>query len=296
MRHNAQEIKSTEGIDIAWIEEAQNVSRASLELLTPTVRKDGSQIIFTYNPTNEDDPVHVDYTKTERPDVLKIAINYSNNKFFPDVLKNELEYDKRVDFDKYLHKWEGKCVKHSEAQIFYGKWRIDNFETNADTFYYGADWGFSQDPTALVRCFIQDKKLFIDQCAYGVGVDIDKTPELFDTVIDSRKWQITADSARPETISYMNRHGFRIKSSVKGAGSVADGITYLRGFEEIIIHSRCRAVIDEFSNYCWKTDRITGNILPVPEDKHNHCIDALRYALEDLMRHRQGRVIQRTGW
>ena len=296
LRHNAQEIKSTEGIDIAWIEEAQNVSRASLELLTPTVRKDGSQIIFTYNPTNEDDPVHVDYTKTERPDVLKIAINYSDNKFFPEVLKNELEYDKRVDFDKYLHKWEGKCVKHSEAQIFYGKWRIDDFETNADTFYYGADWGFSQDPTALVRCFILDNKLYIDQCAYGVGVDIDKTPELFDTVVDSRKWQITADSARPETISYMNRHGFRIKSSVKGSGSVADGIAYLRGFEEIIIHSRCRAVIDEFSNYCWKTDRITGNILPVPEDKHNHCIDALRYALEDLMRHRQGRVIQRTGW
>ena len=213
-----------------------------------------------------------------------------------EVLKNELNYDKRVDFDKYLHKWEGQCVKHSEAQIFYGKWRIDDFETNADTFYYGADWGFSQDPTALVRCFILDNRLYIDQCAYGVGVDIDKTPGLFDTVVDSRKWQITADSARPETISYMNRNGFRIKSSIKGAGSVADGITYLRGFEEIIIHSRCRPVIDEFSNYCWKTDRITGNILPVPEDKHNHCIDALRYALEDLMRHRQGRVIQKTGW
>jgi len=297
LRHNAHEIKSTEGLDYAWIEEAHSISRTSLELLTPTVRKESSQLIFTYNPTNDDDPIHVDYVLRERDDTLKIFINHSDNPFFPQVLKRELEYDKRVDYDKYLHKWQGQCVIHSEAQIFYKKWKVDDFDTPENvTFYYGADWGFSQDPTALIRSFIQDNKLYIDYCAYGLGVDIDKTPDLFDEVPESRKWTIIADSARPETISYMNRHGFKINRSIKGKGSVEDGIAYLRGFEEIIIHTRCKDVAYEFSNYSWKKDRVTGRILPVPEDKHNHCVDALRYALEDLMRQRTGKIIKTIGW
>lgn len=282
--NNYNSIKSMEGIDICWIEEAHSVSRASLEILTPTIRKPGSQIIFTYNPTNKDDPVHEDYTLSDRDDTLKIKINYEDNPWFPDVLRNELEYDKRVDFDKYLHKWEGECVKHSEAQIFYGKWKVENFESPENQiYYYGADWGFSVDPTALVRCFIIDKTLFIDYESYGVKIDIDKTPALFDQVPGVRNHMITADSARPETISYMQRNGFKIQSAVKGKGSVEDGISHLRSFEKIVVHERCRHTIDELRNYCYKVDKHTGEISTVPEDKSNHTLDALRYALEKVM-------------
>lgn len=114
---NGQDIKSTEGIDYAWVEEAQSVSRDSLEVLVPTVRKEGSQIIFTYNPLFEEDPVHADYTLTDRDDTLKIEINWRDNPWFPEVLKADMEYDKKTNLNKYLHIWEGKTVAFTNEQI-----------------------------------------------------------------------------------------------------------------------------------------------------------------------------------
>jgi hypothetical protein len=114
---NAQDIKSTEGIQYAWVEEAQSVSRRSLEVLVPTIRNPGSQIIYTYNPTLEDDPVHVDYMLADRDDTLKIVINWYDNPWFPDVLKSDMEYDKKNNYEKYLHVWEGHCEKYTNEQI-----------------------------------------------------------------------------------------------------------------------------------------------------------------------------------
>ena len=282
---NVHSIKSTEGIDIAWVEEAQAVSSESLDLLIPTVRNPGSEVWFTFNPDRADDPVYQMFVETDRPDAIVREVNWQSNPFFPDVLRHEMNWDREHDNDKYLHIWEGQCRSFTEAQVFHSKWRAGTFETPEDaTFYYGADWGFSQDPTVLVRCYIDDGALYIDREAYGVGVDIDATPALFELVPESDKWTITADSARPETISYMQRHGYpRIRRALKGKNSVEDGIAFLRSFTEIVVHERCKHAVDEFKMYSYKRDRLTGEILPVLEDKHNHVIDALRYAVERLM-------------
>jgi phage terminase large subunit len=125
--------------------------------------------------------------------------------------------------------------------------------------------------------------MYIDHEAYAVGCEIDNTPDLFDTVPGSRKWKITADSARPETISYMQRNGFKIVGAKKGNGSVEDGINFLLNFD-IIVHPRCKHVIDEFTHYSWKVDKRTDEVLPVLADDHNHMIDAVRYALESSRR------------
>jgi PBSX family phage terminase large subunit len=117
LRGNAQDIKSTEGIDYAWVEEAMSVSRKSLEVLVPTVRNPGSQIIFTYNPTLEEDPVHVDYTLADRNDTLKIEMNWRDNPWFPEVLRADMEYDKATNLDKYWHVWEGQVERYSNDQI-----------------------------------------------------------------------------------------------------------------------------------------------------------------------------------
>ncbi len=281
---NINDIKSMEGIDFCWVEEAQSVSRKSLEILIPTIRKPKSQIIFSYNPTNDRDPVHVDYTLADRDDCLKVEINYSDNRWFPEVLKKEMEYDRSHDLDKYYHIWEGKTVVHSQAQVFYGKWAIDEFEAPEKTFFlFGADWGFSNDPTCLVRCYNSDGKLFIDYETWGIGIDIDKLPDMFSNIPESKKFHVTADSARPETISYIQKRGFPlIRPAVKGKGSVEDGIAFLRGFAKIIIHPRCKHTIDEFRTYSYKTDPITGEISNKLEDKNNHLIDSLRYATEHL--------------
>jgi phage terminase large subunit len=122
-------------------------------------------------------------------------------------------------------------------------------------------------------------------------------PAKYDQIPESRLYPIVADSSRPETISYLRRHGYnKIKGSKKGAGSIEDGIAFIRSFEKVIIHPRCKATADEFRFYSYKVDPQTGAISNKIEDKKNHIIDALRYALEDRMRANKGRITKTTGW
>ncbi len=298
LRHNVQEIKSTEGIDICWVEEAQGVSEESWKVLIPTIRKPDSEIWVTFNPAQESDPTYQRFIVNPPPGSIVRKVNWNDNPWFPEVLRAELEYDRRIDPDKYLHIWEGNPVQHSEAQVFYGKWVIEEFETD-DTFshYYGADWGFSVDPSVLVHVAIKDRTLYIEHEAYAVGCDIDKLPELFNRVPNAASNVITADSARPETISYMQQHGFpRMKPSKKWPGCVEDGITHIRGYERILIHPRCRHAIDEFRLYSYRIDRLTGGITNQIEGKHDHVVDSLRYSLIDVMKNSKVIVTDCTGW
>ena len=195
-----------------------------------------------------------------------------------------MEWLRSKDYQSYLHIWEGEVRKFSNALVFANYFTVEDFDTpNGVRFYHGADWGFANDPTTLVRCFIDGKRLYIDQEAWGIGVEIDNTPALFNTVDTVRRWPIKADSARPETISYMRRQGFNISAARKWSGSVEDGIEFLKTFE-IVIHPRCKHTIDEFNHYSYKVDKQTGDILPQIVDSWNHCIDALRYSCDGLIK------------
>lgn len=280
IQNNINEIKSIEGIDYCWVEEAQSVSEESWSILIPTIRKEGSEIWVTFNPDREEDATFQRFVKNTPPDSIVQLVNYYDNAWFPDVLRNEMEYDKEVDYGKYEHIWLGKTVIDTDAQIYHGKFELKEFDTpDGVTFFYGADWGFANDPTAVIRCFIQEQCLYIDYESGGVGVEFEELPALFDKIPDIRKWEIRADSARPETISYMSRQQFKIKACPKWKGSVEDGIEYIRSFRKIYVHPRCKHTYEEFKFYSYKQDKNTGDILPIVLDKDNHYMDALRYAL-----------------
>ena len=282
--HTADSIKSLEGFDIAWIEEAQSLSQRSLDLLRPTIRKPGSELWFSWNPAKPTDPVDVLLRGQQPPaDSIVVEANWADNPWLPDELKADLEDDRKRDPDKFMHVWGGHYSLNSEARVF-RNWKIEEFETPTDAVHrFGADWGFAIDPTVLIRCHVDGRTLYVDREAWEVGCEIDKTPALFDKIPGSRKFLIRADSARPETVSYMKRQGFKITAAIKGQGSIEDGVEFLRSFD-IIIHPRCKNVIDELTLYAYKVDDHTGEILPFLEDKNNHTIDALRYALEELRR------------
>ena len=285
---NSQEIKSTEGVDICWIEEAMSVSEDSWAVLIPTIRKEGSEIWVTFNPDSEKDPVYQRFLVNGASDAYIRKINYDENPYFPDVLRKEMEWLKSRDYQAYLHIWEGEVKRHSNALVFGNYFKVEEFETPARTrFYHGADWGFANDPTTLIRCFIDGKRLYIDREAWGIGVEIDNTPALFDTIDTARKWPIKADCARPETISYMRRQGFKVSAAKKWAGSIEDGIEFLKTFE-IVVHPRCKHTIDELNHYSYKIDKQTGDILPVIVDSWNHCLDALRYSMDGLIEGKTG--------
>lgn len=283
----ATSIKSLEGFNRAFIEEAQTISQRSLDLATPTFRAPGAEMWFAWNPKKETDPVNRLFSENEGdPDFICVEVNYRDNPWFPDDLRKDMERDRRRDPDKYAHVWMGDFERHSESRVF-RNWRIaepDEVFPEAKRFYFGADWGFSTDPTALVRCFIVGRTLYVDYEAYKIGCEIDNTPALFDTVPGARKWPITADSSRPETISYMRRHGFEnITHARKGKGSVEEGIEFLKTFD-IVVHERCKHMADELSFYSYETDKKTDEVLPVLKDEKNHLIDALRYAVEPTRR------------
>jgi phage terminase large subunit len=283
--HTAESIKSLEGFDRAWFAEAQSASDKSVTILRPTIRKAGSQLWFDWNPNLPSDPVDQLFRgEVLPPDAVVVRANYMDNPWFPDELRAEMEYDKRRDPDKYAHVWLGEYSRNSEARVF-RNWRVEEFDIDPSWILrQGVDFGYSIDPSVLVQCSIVGKTLYVTHEAYMVGCEIDSLPDLFMTVPASEKWPTTADSARPETISYLQRHGFpKIFSAIKGAKSLEEGIEFLRSFD-IVVHPRCRHTADELTLYSYETDPLTGKVLPKLEDKNNHVIDSLRYACEAARR------------
>lgn len=297
LRGNADGIRSFEGLTHAWVEEAATVSQSSWDTLIPTVRAPGSEIWATWNPRHPDDPVDRMFRGKDGapPSAVVRRVNHEQNPWFPAELELERQWDLKRDPDKHAHIWGGEYLRNSEARVF-RNWRVEAFETPVDDrdkgttaplFYFGADWGFSVDPTVLLRCWLKDRTLYFDYEAYKVGCEIDRTPALFDSLVPgepgmARKWPIRADSARPETISYMQRNGYpKIVAATKGAGSVEDGIEFLKSYD-IVVHPRCQHMIDELTMYSFKTDPLTNQVTPVLEDKKNHLIDSARYAVELL--------------
>jgi phage terminase large subunit len=287
LRQNIQSVKSTEGITIAWVEEAQCISEASWEILVPTIRAAGSEIVLTWNPDQDTDPTYKRFVTEPPPDCWSIEVNWDQNPWLSDAVVREKDYSYRVDPESAAHVWGGRTRRVTNAQVLRGRYRVEPFEPLKDWHgpYFGADFGFSVDPTALVKCWVYERKLYVEYEAYAVGCDIDDTPALFDTVPGAKEHTIRADSSRPETISYLRRNGYaRMLSVQKGSGSVEDGVEHLRSYEAIIIHPRCPHVADEARLWSYKVDRLTGDVLPKLDDKHDHLIDALRYALSPIIR------------
>ena len=317
LRSDPYKVKSTEGLDGAWVEEANTVSQRSLDLLIPTVRgleevlgagldgydenepfREGDpEIWFSWNPGQPTDPVDAKFRgKRGAPHSIVREVSWRDNPWFPRVLRAELEHDRKTDPEKFAHIWDGAYWSRAEARVF-KNWRVGNdLEFNpvpSTEFKYGGDWGFAMDPTVLVRSWVEDsqpagwtlershRKMFIDQEVWAINCEIDDTPALFQGMPGADTWPIVADSARPETISYMQNHGFpRIVPAHKGPGSVEEGVKFLQAVDEIIVHPRCVHTIDELRLYSYKTDALTGRVLPILEDKKNHVIDSLRYAYE----------------
>lgn len=344
LHNNENGIRSVEGVDICWVEEAHSVSELSWRSLLPTIRKEDAEVWITFNMASEDDATFRRFVGTlheawtlgsnaqplanpPRTNSIVWKLNYDSNPFFGGKLKQDMEDDKAADYHLYEHVWLGLPLKISAAIILSGKYVVKDFPATlvnaAQRVHLGADFGFAQDPNALIRFFTIEnhlwpeevqslqannpdgwdvdtlrskygkRRLFIEHEAYGRGVDLDDMPEFYDSVPGAREWHIKADCARPETISHLARRGFQISGAEKWDGSVKDGITHLRGFNQIVIHSRCKYTAEEARLYRYKVDPKTLDaqgqplVLPVVVDRFNHCWDAIRYGLDGY--------IQRSG-
>ena len=290
LKRDPAQVKSLEGIDLAWIEEAEAFTEKSWSILTPTIRKPGSEIWVSWNTGLESDPTHQRLVTNPPPRSIIRKVGYKDNPWLPDVLREEAEELRRRDPEAYAHIWGGEPWTRSESQILSGKVEVQEFEPlpSWDGPLFGADWGFARDPSALVKLWLADSRLYVEAEAGGVGLDMDALAREFGTIDGATVHKIRADSARPETINEMNRRGFNVVAAPKWAGSVEDGIAHLRSYEAIVVHPRCRRVVEESRLYRYKVDERTGAILPKARDEHNHWIDAIRYALSPMIRRESG--------
>jgi phage terminase large subunit len=297
LRRNARSIKSTAGVDLTIVEEAEYVPEHSwLDLEATVFREPGSELWAVWNPELEHSPVDERFRRHPPKHASIVELNYYDNPFFPANLETlRQREEQRTDPDTYAHVWLGDYLRNSSSQVLHDKVRVAEFSPGDDWHgpYYGVDWGFAQDPTAAVRCWVHDGALYVEHEAGRVELEIDDTaPFLIDKVPDIEKHALRGDSARPELISHLKRKGLpRIEAVKKWPGSVEDGITHLRSYSEIVVHPRCVETIRESRLWRYKVDKLTGDVLPVVVDAFNHYWDAVRYALAPLIRKRSTSVV-----
>ena len=303
-------IKARRGyLKYLWFEEADEYQGADeIRSVEQSVLRGGQKFVefFCYNPPRN--PRHwINVMAEENKDnkfihhssYLEVPRHWLGEKFF-----EKAERLKKNNYELYLHEYEGRPIGNPEEIIFSGKWEVRNFETppvgqmEQERFFFGADWGFAQDPTVLIRCFIKDDCLWVDHEVYKIKTEIDHMVQtIFDKIPESRKWMIEADSSGPEKISYIKRQGFMIRGAKKWEGSVTEGIQFMLSFKKIILHERCKRLAKEFETYSYKIDKNTREILPVVDDKKDRIreegdqigtkddgMDAIRYALSTYIK------------
>lgn len=284
-------IKSLSQVDICIVEEAEDVPEEAWVDLEPTIRAKNSEIWPIWNPRADGSPVDKRFIKNAPARSAIVQMNYSDNPWFPPVLEEQRLRDREImDDARYAHVWDGAYLQNSDSQVFNGRFIVQEFEPD-NTFsgpYFGLDFGFSQDPTAAVKEWIKDNVLYIEHEAGKVGLELDETSQFMkDRVPDIERHEIQADSARPESISYLKRHGLpRIVGVDKGPGSVEDGIEHIKSYSKVVIHPRCVETLKEFRLYSFKIDKQSGQIMADVVDAYNHYIDAIRYALRPIMKRR----------
>ena len=279
--NNEQSIKSIEGIDIAWVEEAQTVSTNSIEVLTPTVRKPGSQIIYTYNRLMEDDPVHTRLVNEGRPNTLIINVNYDiaiKYGMMPDVVRLEMEDDKERRPSLYRHKWLGE--PNSPEQRIYKEWTVvDDIPREARLERAWLDYGYSNDPTAIGEMYYCNGALYLDEVLYQKGLS---NKQIADVLINRpRKVPVVADSAEPKSNDELRSYGITIIDAEKGKDSVNNGIAQVQE-QQIFVTRRSANIIKESKSYMWLKDK-NDRIINEPSPIFNHHMDGIRYAVRSLI-------------
>lgn len=285
LHHNEQSIKSIEGIDKAWVEEAQTISKSSLEVLTPTVRKPGSQIIYTYNRLLEQDPVHVRLVIEGRPNTLIINANYDIAEkygWLPQVVKDEIEDDRINRPALYKHKWLGE--PNSLERRIYRDWkRIESVPHEARLIRRGLDFGYSKDPSAIIAIYEYNGGFILDEELYRKGM---KNNELgaFLKNVDEPNTLVVGDSAEPKSIADLQEQGINILG-VKKIGEKDEkgnkksfkqyGIDFVKQ-KKISYTARSKNLEQEYLTYYHKEDK-DGNVLNDPEDGNDHAMDSLLY-------------------
>ena len=306
LRHNISRIRSLEGIDRVWVEEAQNVSRSSWEVLIPTIRKDGSEIIITFNPELETDETYQRFVVHAPSDATVIRLNYTDNPWFPETLRREMEELRERDEDAYQHVYLGECRMTLEGAIYARELREAQEEGRICSVPY--------DPTKGVNVYFDLG--WADQTAIWMAQHVAGEVRLIDYLEDSQRpfadymRELQARGYVYDTMwlphdarAKQLGTGRSIEEMARAAGwrvricpnlSVSDGISACRTIFPTMWFDRgkCSDGLQALRRYRYDVNsdgRVSRNPL---HDDASHAADSLRYCCVAMQGFRQARYME----
>lgn len=286
---DAERIKSIVGITDIWIEEATELIEEDFDQLDLRLRARASdlQMFASFNPISKVNYVYRKWfseNATVGDDTLIVKTTYKDNRFLPEEYIKSLE--KKMHTNPTYYKIYALGEFCSLDKLVYNNWRVEEFEPPKDgRLAVGLDFGFTNDPTAIVASIVKGDDLYVFKEFAGT----DKTNQQIADIITNMgfaKSVIIADNAEPKSVAEIKRCGIqRIRESQKGKDSIIHGIQRLQGYT-MHVHPSCENIITELENYSWIKDKATGEYTNRPIDMFNHSLDALRYSLQALDQHK----------
>ena len=273
-----EKIKSVAGITRVWIEEASELTTDDFKQLNLRLRgRNDLQMTLTFNPISDmhwikshffDNPV-----MSEKTTIIKTT--YKDNKFIDQAYKDELESYKDIDENYYNIYALGEWGSITKGRIFDLWEQIETFP-DIDGFWYGLDFGYSNDPTSVIKVLPVKGRLYLDEVIYQTGLNNNDIASLLKELGYNNE-PIICDSAEPKSIDELKLNGINAIAADKGKGSILEGIDNIKR-QKVLVTKRSRNIIKENQFYQWKQDR-DGNYINQPKDFMNHAIDAIRYSL-----------------
>ena len=256
--------------DILWVNEAHQFPAETIDQLFPRTRY---RIICDYNPALGLEHWLDEYIEKYPPKIT----TYQDNPHL--TAEQEADIESRMN-NQYWWQVYGSGQRANREGAIFTNWEVGQFDTSLP-YCYGQDYGFSVDPTTLVKVAVDNKnmKMYVDECFYSRNAM--STDDIYlanKAHIQHYSDLIIADSAEPRLIDELKRKGLNIRPCEKGAGSVTAGISLMQNYQ-IVITERSNNIRKELSNYCWN-DKKAG----IPIDDYNHLIDPIRYALQSMTR------------
>lgn len=292
LRHNVAKIKSFEGVDIAWVEEAQTVSKSSWEVLIPTVRKEMSEIWLTFNPELDTDETYQRFVVNPPKNAIVVEVNWRDNPWFPEVLKIEKDALKVKDRDAYINIWEGKCRQALDGAIYAKELRDASEEGRITKVPYEPtkpvhtswDLGWSDSTSIWFGQIVGFQYRLID-----FYQNSQKNLNHYLEILQGKKYIYGIDYLPHDARARQLGTGRSIEELMRSSGrtvrvvpqlSVSDGINAARTmfsncwFDQV----RCSDGLQSLRHYRYEVDPNTRSLERKPlHDDYSHAADSFRY-------------------